>query len=117
MGQKEETRPASSCRVQSNKLVTQEQKNLESGRGYGVDIGSGSTVGPDLETGRIISRPTGRGLYQLGPSPSELYRPITDGSITSGYKGSGTTGVGGENRLSQDSALRLPMPSVDRIFP
>ena len=82
MGQQEVTRPASSCRVQTNKSVTQEQNNLESGGGYGADSRPGSTEGSDLGTGRILSRPMGLGLDRLGPSPSEANRPIPDGSIS-----------------------------------
>ena len=101
--------------MRSNKSVTQEQNILESGQGCGADIGSGSTVGSDFETGRIISRPTGLVLEKLGPSPSESYRPIPDRPISSGHKGYETTFVRGEHGLNQDLVLRLPMPFVCNI--
>ena len=62
MGQHEVTGPASPCRVQMNKTVSQEQLNLESGSGYGADSRSGSIIGSDLETGLILNRPMGLGL-------------------------------------------------------
>ena len=54
------------------------------------------------------------GLNQLSPSPSEMSRPIPDGSAPSGHKGYETMLVGGEIELNQDPVLRLPMPSESR---
>ena len=62
MGQREVTRLASSGRVQTYSSENQVQNNLESGRGYGSDSGSGSTDESDLGTGRILSRSMGLGL-------------------------------------------------------
>ena len=56
------TRPASLGKVQEIKIVTQEQKNIESVRVYGAGNGSGSADGSDLGSGRILSRP-----MELGP--------------------------------------------------
>ena len=109
------TRTDSSCRVQTNKSGTQEQNNLYSGRGYGADSGSVSTVGSDLETGRTLSRPIGLGLDQMGPSPSESNRPCPDGLISSGHKGFETTFAGGGTGLNQGYVLRLHMPSIGRV--
>ena len=97
MGQHKVTRPTSPCRVKTNKTVAQEQNNLESGRGSGSDKRSGSTVGSDLETGRVLNRSMGLGLNQLSPSPSESNRPITVGLTSLGHMGFETMYEGGEN--------------------
>ena len=115
MGQHEVTRPTSPCRVKTNKTVAQEQNNLESGRGYGADRRSGSTVGSDLETGRVLNRSMGLGLNQLSPSPSELNRPIIVRSTLSGHMGFETMYEGGETEQNQDPVSRLPMPSAGRV--
>ena len=114
MGQHKVTRPASPCRVQMNKTVSQEQLNVESGSGYGVDSRSGSIIGSDFKTGRILNRSMGLGLNHMSPSPSELNRPIPDGSTSPGHKGFETMLVGGETELNQDPVLRPPMSSVGR---
>ena len=115
MGQHKVTRPTSPCRVKTNKTVAQEQNNLELGRGSGSDKRSGSTVGSDLETGRVLNRSMGLGLNQLSPSPSESNRPITVGSTSSGHMGFETMYEGGENEHNRDSVSRLPMPSAGRV--
>ena len=115
MGQCEVTRLASSGRVQTYSSESQVQNNLESGRGYGSDSGSGSTDGSDLGTGRILSRSMGLGLDQMGPSPIEAYRSIPDVPILLDQKGYETKFVGGESGLQQGPILRLSMPSKGRI--
>ena len=107
------TRPASLGRVQKNKFVAQEQKNLESGQVYGADSGSGSTDGSDLGTGRIQRRRLG--LDRMGPSPSKLSRPTPDGSNPLGHKAFEAKFVGEESRLEQGPFLRLPMPFEGRV--
>ena len=51
LGKLEGTRPASSGRVWKNLSMFQEQKNLGSSQVYGVDHGSVSTFGSDIEMG------------------------------------------------------------------
>ena len=55
------------------------------------------------------------GLNQLSPSLSELNRPITVGSTSSGHMGFETMYEGGETEQNQDSVSRLPMPSAGRV--
>ena len=109
------TRPTSPCRVKTNKTVAQEQNNRESGRGSGSDKRSGSTVGSDLKTGRVLNRSMGLGLNQLSLSPSESNRLIAVGSTSSGHMGFETMYEGGENEQNRDSVSRLPMPSAGRV--
>ena len=115
MGQREVTRLASSSKVQTYSSENQVQNNLESGRGYGSDDGSGFIDGSDLGTGRILSRSMGLGLDQMGPSPSEANMSIPDGPILLDHKGYETKCVGGESGLNQGPVLRLSMPSEGRI--
>ena len=113
MGQHEVTRPTSPCRGKTNKTVAQEQNNLVSGRGYGADRRSGSTVGSDLETGRVLNRSMGLDLIQLSPSP--MTRPITVGLTSSGHMGFETVNEGEETEQNQNPVSRLPMPSAGRV--
>ena len=113
LGQQEVTRPASLGRVQKIKSMTQEQKNLESGRVYEADSGSGSPNGSNLGTGRILSRPMGLGPDRIGPSPSKPIRPTLDGSNC--HKGFEAEFVGEEYGLKQGPVLRLPMPFEGRV--
>ena len=115
MGQREVTRLASSSRVQTYSSENQVQNNLESGRGYGSDSGSGSTDGSDLGTGRILRKTMGLGLDQMGPNPIEANRSIPDGPVLLDHKGHEIKFVGGESGLKQGPALRLSMPSESRI--